>query len=80
MPKVYLTKQEKLNKDLSAWIYGNMKVQRISQQALADRIGIKQPSLNYKLKHGNFTFSDLSVIFETLKPDEQTLMRLMIGG
>ena len=77
MPKTYITRQQKLNNDLSAWIYGNMKVQKVSQKQLADLIGIKQPSLNYKLKHGNYTFSDLAVIFGTLKPDVDTLARLM---
>lgn len=77
MPKVYITKQEKLNSDLSAWIYGQMKVQKVSQTKMAKMIGIKQPSLNYKLKHGNFTFEDLAVIFGELKPDADTLSRLM---
>ena len=77
MPKTYLTKQQKLNNDLSAWIYGNMKIQKVSQKELADRIGIKQPSLNYKLRHGNYTFQDLTTIFSVLKPDADTLTRLM---
>lgn len=77
MPKVYITKQEKLNNNLSAWIYGNMKVRNISQSTMADRMGIKQPSLNYKLRHGNFSFQDLTTIFEILQPDEQTLIKLM---
>lgn len=77
MPKTYLTKQQKLNNDLSAWIYGNMKIQKVSQKELADMIGIKQPSLNYKLRHGNYTFQDLTTIFSVLKPDADTLTRLM---
>lgn len=63
--------------ELSAWIYGQMKVRNISQERMADAIGIKQPSLNYKLKHGTFSFDDLTIIFGIIKPDEQTLMRLM---
>ena len=77
MPKVYLTKQEKLNKDLSAWIYGQAKVRKVTQKQLADAIGIKQPSLNYKLRHGNFTFQDLTAVFSILEPDNDTLARLM---
>lgn len=77
MPKVYITKQEKLNNDLAAWIYGTMRVRKISQSRMADLMGIKQPSLSYKLKHGSFTFPDLAIIFEILQPDEATLMRLM---
>ena len=77
MPKVYITKQEKLNNDLSAWIYGQAKVRKVTQKQIADAIGIKQPSLNYKLKHGNFTFQDLTAVFSILNPDGEELMRLM---
>ena len=77
MPKTYLTKQQKLNNDLAAWIYGRMKVDHVTQQQIADAIGIKQPSLNRKLKCGNFTFQDLTVVFSILKPDADTLQRLM---
>ena len=79
MPKTYLTKQEKLNNDLAAWIYGTMRVKRISQSKMAEQMGIKQPSLNYKLRHGNFTFQDLAVVFDILQPDAETLQRLMMG-
>lgn len=77
MPKTYLTKQEKLNNDLSAWIYGQAKVRKVTQKQLADAIGIKQPSLNYKLRHGGFTFQDLTAVFGILEPDGDELMRLM---
>lgn len=80
MPKTYITKQEKLNRNLSAWIYGQMKVNRVTQQQIADAIGIKQPSLNYKLKNGNFTFQDLTSVFAILEPDGETLLRLMGGN
>lgn len=77
MPRTYLTRQDKLNNDLSAWIYGTMKVNRISQESMAAQMGIKQPSLNYKLRHGGFTFQDLTTIFGVLKPDAETVSRLM---
>ena len=77
MPRAYITKQEKLNNELSAWIYGQAKVRRVTQKQLADAIGIKQPSLNYKLRHGSFSFQDLTVVFEILEPDGETLMKLM---
>lgn len=77
MPKTYLTKQEKLNSDLVSWIYGDMKVKHISQSMMADELGIKQPSFNNKLRNGNFTFKDLTVIFRVLKPDTKTITRLM---
>lgn len=77
MPKTYLTKQEKLNNDLSAWIYGQAKVRKVSQKQIADAIGIKQPSLNRKLRHGGFTFQDLTAVFGILEPSKDELARLM---
>lgn len=77
MPKVFITRQEKLNKKLTAWIFGQMKVNRVTQQQIADAIGIKQPSLNRKLKKGKFTFEDLTAIFQLLPPDANELLRLM---
>ena len=62
---------------MSAWIYGQAKVRGVTQKQLADAIGIKQPSLNYKLKHGGFSFQDLTAVFELLEPDNDTLARLM---
>lgn len=77
MPKVFVTRQEKLNSDLAAYIYGRMRVNKITQESMAKRLGIKQPSLNYKLRHGSFTFQDLTAIFDVLKPDAETLSKLM---
>lgn len=77
MPKTYLTRSQKLNKDLVAWIYGQMKVNHVTQKQVSDAIGIKQPSLNYKLRHGSFTFEDLTAVFGLLEPDPETLSRLM---
>ena len=77
MPKTYITRQAKLNKDLVAWIYGQMKVNHVTQKEVSDAIGIKQPTLNYKLKNCSLTFCDLAVIFDLLKPDGETLKRLM---
>lgn len=77
MPKTYLTRQDKLNNDLVVWIYGTMRAKKISQQKMAEALGIRQPSLNHKLRHGNFSFLDLTIIFDLLEPDEKDLMRLM---
>ena len=77
MPKTYITRQQKLNNKLIEWIYGKMGANRITQQQIANAIGIAQPSVNRKLKKCNFTFQDLTAIFEILKPDEEDLMKLM---
>ena len=74
MPKVYLTKQDKLNNRLVSLIYGTMKVKRITQTMMADKLMISQQAFGKKLKRCQFSFADLTTIFETLDmPDEDIL-------
>lgn len=74
MPRVYLTKQEKLNEKLATLIYGTMKVKHITQTQMAGFLGISQQAFSKKLKTVQFTFSDLVTIFEVLElPDEDIL-------
>ena len=77
MPKTYLTKQEKLNNDLSAWLIGTMKVKHIRQSEAAEALGIKQQALSYKIKNGSYKFEDLVGLFQILEPDADTVMRLL---
>ena len=74
MPKVYITKQAKLNNKLVALIYGTMKVMHVTQTQMADKLDISQPAFGQKLKKCQFTYSDLVTIFEVLNiPDEDIL-------
>ena len=74
MPKVYLTKQDKLKDRLVTLIYGTMKIKNITQKRMANRLGISQPAFGKKLKHKQFTHTDLVEIFDELEfPDDQIL-------
>ena len=77
MPKVYLTKQDKLNSKLVALIYGTMKVKKITQRVMADRLGISQPAFAKKLKNCQFTFTDLTTIFDTLDMQDEEILSVM---
>ena len=77
MPKVYLTKQDKLNNELVTLIYGSMKVQHISQKQMADKLFISQPAFGKKLKRKQFTFSDLVVIFDELGFTDEQILSVM---
>lgn len=77
MPKSYITKQQKLNNDMAAWIYGQLKAKRIPQKAISDALGISRQAFSYKLKTQNFKYEDLVVAFQFLKPDLKTMARLM---
>lgn len=77
MPRVYLTRQGELNNRIVKLIYGTMKLKGISQTYLADKLGVKQPSLNRKLKTAHFTFADLATIFEVLELEDEEILSVM---
>ena len=77
MPKVYLTRQDKLNEKLVAYIYGAMKVKKITQREMADRLGVSQPAFAKKLKKCRFTHADLATIFDTLDTQDEEILSVM---
>lgn len=77
MPRVYLTETNKLNSKLIAWVYGQMKVNGISQRVLADELQISQQLLNYRLKHKIVSFSDFTTYIRVFKPDTEEVKQLL---
>lgn len=77
MAKVYLTKESRQRAHLSAWIYGMMKTQGITQSQLADCLGIRQQSLNRKLKTQHFSYDDLVVIFKVFGASDTEKAKLL---
>ena len=77
MPKVFITKQDKLNNKLVAYIYGAMKVKKIPQRVMADELGISQPAFAKKLKNCQFTFTDLTTIFNVLDTQDEEILSVM---
>ena len=74
MPRVYITKQDKLNDRLVRLVYGTMKVRNITQGQMADKLDISQQAFGKKLKTKRFTYSDLVTIFAELEiPDDEIL-------
>lgn len=79
MPRVYLTKQDKLNNKLTALIYGTMKVKHITQTQMAEVLGISQQAFGKKLKKAQFTFSELFMVFEKLELQDEEILSVMRG-
>lgn len=77
MPKAYWTKEQRQQAHFSAWLFGCMKVNHVTQEQLAKRLGLSQPGLSQKLKKQNFTYDDLLVIFDVFKPDQKELDTLL---
>jgi len=77
MPRVYITKQEQLNNRLVTLIYGTMKVRKIPQRVMADKLLISQQAFGKKLKNKQFSFSDLVTIFEELEFSDEDILKVM---
>ena len=77
MPKVYLSENQRLSSRLASWVYGEMKLQRISQSAMAKEMDISQQALSLKLKNRSFSFTDFLTIVRVLQPDSKELDHLL---
>lgn len=79
MPKVFLSENERLRERFTAWIYGQMKVKGLNQTQLAEKMGLSQQRLNYKLRKRTFTYSDFLNLIDILNPESSEVLWL-IGG
>lgn len=77
MPRVYITKQQKLNNRLVMLIYGTMKIKRVTQTQMAKQLGISQQAFAKKLKNCQFTFADITTIFEVLDTPDEDILSVM---
>lgn len=77
MPKVYITREQKLNNKLVTLIYGTMKVKRVTQSSIAKQLGISQQAFALKLKKCHFSFLDLFTIFEVLEIEDKEILSVM---
>lgn len=77
MPKVYITKEDKLNSRLAALLFGTMKVKRKTQTEMGDVLGISQQAFGKKLKKSQFTFLELVKVFDELDLPDEDIIRVM---
>ena len=79
MPKITLNRKHRNEPLLLAYIRGAMNEQNITQSEMADYMGVTQQCLSKKFKNGTLTVTDLLKILDRLKPDDNTLIKLMRG-
>ena len=77
MPRVYLSEKERISARLARWIYGEMKIRRISQQSLAEKMGITQQTLSYKLREKKFSYTDFVFFVKEFEPTQTELLELI---
>ena len=79
MPKVYITKEQRLSARLAEWVYGQMKMQRITQKEIANRRGMSQQAIYNKLQRRSFDFEDFICFVDLFHPDDDQLRKLVKG-
>lgn len=77
MPRVFLNKKKYALQDMSAYIIGQMKVQKISQADVAKELGTTQQNLSKRLHDNNLSYGDLLTIFDILNTPDDIILKLM---
>lgn len=77
MPRINAKKKQYKISDLTKYIIAEMYAQDISQQEMAQHLGITQSTLSYRLKNNAFSYGDLLTIFNVLGTDADTKVKLM---
>ena len=77
MPRVYLTEKERLCRRLARYVYGEMRVRKISQQTLADKRGISRQALGRKLKEAIFSYEDFIFFVKEFQPSNKELLEII---
>ena len=77
MPKVYLTEKDRLCARLAKWVYGEMKVRRLTLEAVATKMGITHQSLSRKLKTASFSYADFIFFVKEFQPSNKELMEII---
>ena len=77
MAKVYLTEKDRMCSRLSKWVYGEMRIRRISQRTLAEKMGISHQALSQKLKKHSFNYSDFLFFVKEFEPTQKELLELV---
>lgn len=77
MAKVYLSERERICAKLASWVYGQMRVCKVTQAELAERLGISQQAVSRKLKTCQFTYDDFLTFVKMFNPSQNDLLWLI---
>ena len=77
MPKVYLTEKDRLCGRLARWVYGEMKVRRITQRSIAEKMNISHQALSQKLRKESFDYTDFVFFVKEFQPTDKELREII---
>lgn len=78
MPKVYMTEKDRICNRLARWVYGELKVRKMSIRTLAEKRGISHQALSRKLRTASFDYYDFVFFVQELQPSDSEL-KVIIG-
>lgn len=79
MSKIYLTEKERTSHKLAAWVYGQMKVRRLTLVSVAKKMNITHQALSKKLRAESFNYTDFVFFVKEFEPTDKEL-REIIGN
>lgn len=77
MPKVYLTENDRISQRLARWVYGEMKVRRITLVSMAKKMNISHQALSRKLRSASFGYTDFVFFVKEFQPDDKELREII---
>ena len=77
MPRVYLSDKERICAKLARYVYGELKIRRMSQSDLAAKMGISHQALSQKLRRESFDYTDFCFFVKEFEPSQKELLDLV---
>lgn len=77
MPKVYLTEKDLLCARLARYVYGEMRIRRITLSEVANDMGISHQALSKKLRNESFSYPDFCFFVKYFKPTNKELLEII---
>lgn len=77
MPKVYLTEKDRICHRLACWIYGQMKVRRLTLASVAKKMDISHQALSRKLRAESFNYTDFVFFVKEFEPSDRELREII---
>lgn len=77
MPRILFGATERKKEIFKAWIFGSMKAKKISQEKMAELLGIHRLTFRNRLESMTFDYGDLLTIFKVLEADPEVIKEKM---
>ena len=77
MPKVYLTKEDRIKSKVGAWVAGQLYKEHKSFTDLGEILGVTRQAARYKARNNAFSYVDMVLIFENLGTPDADIAYVM---